>query len=159
MNIVADADIPFVHSVFGKLGELRTFEANEIDRTAVRDADVLLVRSETRVNGDLLEGSRVKFVGTATIGSDHIDLDYLKEKGIGYANAPGSNANAVAEYVIAALLVLSRRGGFSVKQRKLGVVGVGNIGSENGWGNGVAGPTERPTARENHWRISIPPAR
>ncbi len=80
MKVLADADIPFVDPVFGGLGELRTLDAAEINRATVRDADVLIVRSETKVRKDLLEGSSVRFVGTATIGSDHVDLRYLHEK-------------------------------------------------------------------------------
>ncbi len=129
MKIVVDADIPFVQSVFGDLGEVRTLDVTEISRATVRDADVLIVRSESKVTRDLLEGSGVRFVGTATIGSDHVDLQYLREKSIGFANAPGSNANAVAEFVIAALLLISQRRGFALKGKTLGVVGVGNIGS------------------------------
>jgi erythronate-4-phosphate dehydrogenase len=72
----------------------------------------------------------VKFVGTATIGTDHVDLDYLKRRGIAFASAPGSNANSVAEYIVAALLVLARSLGFSLEGTALGVVGVGNVGSK-----------------------------
>ncbi|MFQ5824515.1 MAG: 4-phosphoerythronate dehydrogenase PdxB [bacterium] len=129
MKIVTDANIPFVQAAFGHLGELKTLNTHEINPTAVKNADVILVRSETKVDKILLEGSKVRFVGTATIGTEHVDLAYLHDKSIGFANAPGSNANAVAEYVIAALLVLGERKGFDLKGKTLGVVGVGNIGS------------------------------
>ena len=96
----------------------------------VRDADILLVRSVTRVGPELLEGSRVQFVGSATIGFDHVDRDYLQERGIGFATAPGSNATSAAEYVVSALLVLAERKGFELAGRRVGIVGSGN-GAEN----------------------------
>ena len=96
----------------------------------VRAADAIVVRSETSVNSSLLEGSSVRFVGTATIGTDHIATDYLQTKGISFASAPGSNANSVAEYVAAALLVLAERTGAPLAGRTLGVVGVGHVGSK-----------------------------
>jgi erythronate-4-phosphate dehydrogenase len=90
----------------------------------------LLVRSVTLVNAALLDGSRVKFVATATIGTDHVDDRYLAQTGIGFASAAGSNANSVAEYVIAALLELAHRHHYRLRDKTLGVVGVGNVGSK-----------------------------
>lgn len=127
-HIVADKNIPFVHEMYSPLGELTVLDGPSIDSAAVRVADILLVRSVIRVDKKLLEGSRVRFVGTATIGTDHVDLNYLKERGIGFASAPGSNAQSVAEYVLAGLLVLESRLGFSLRGKALGVVGVGNVG-------------------------------
>jgi erythronate-4-phosphate dehydrogenase len=129
MRIVADPNIPFVHEAFGPLGDVRLVPGREITAGAVRDADVLLVRSVTPVNASLLDGSRVKFVATATIGFDHIDREYLSQKDIGFASAQGSNANSVAEYVVAAMLELAHRYKFRLRDRTLGVVGVGNVGS------------------------------
>jgi erythronate-4-phosphate dehydrogenase len=130
MRIVIDKNIPLAASAFKSLGELVLLDTREINSTAAKDAEILVIRSETKVGRELLAGSRVRFVATATIGTDHIDLPYLESQGIGYANAPGSNANSVKEYVLAALLVLSRRGGFTLRGKTLGVVGVGNIGSK-----------------------------
>jgi erythronate-4-phosphate dehydrogenase len=127
-RIVADKNIPQVKEMYSSLGELTLLDGHSIDSTAVRDVDILLVRSVTVVNKNLLDGSRVRFVGTATIGTDHIDLNYLKQQEIGFASAPGSNAQSVAEYVLAGLLVLGERLGFSLKGKTLGVVGVGNVG-------------------------------
>jgi erythronate-4-phosphate dehydrogenase len=129
MQIVADTNIPYVQSAFSHFGEVRTFGSQQINHSTVKNADVILVRSETRVDKVLLEGSKVRFVGSATIGTDHVDIEYLRAQGIGFANAPGSNANSVAEYVIAALLMLGKRKGFALKGKTLGAVGVGNIGS------------------------------
>jgi len=129
MKIVADPNIPFVQEAFGALGEVRLVSGREINTDAVRDADVLLVRSVTPVNAAMLEGSQVKFVATATIGTDHIDEDYLRQRGIGFASAQGSNANSVAEYIIAALLEIAHRQKFRLRDKTLGVVGVGNVGT------------------------------
>ena len=94
----------------------------------VADADILLVRSVTQVNEALLGGSKVKFVGTATIGEDHIDLDYLRSRGIGFRSAPGCNAQAVVDYVMSALSVLVDARGIGFRQLTVGIVGVGNVG-------------------------------
>ena len=129
MLIVADENIPFVREAFGALGTIRLISGRAMTPEAVRDAEMLLVRSVTPVNEVLLAGSAVRFVGTATIGADHVDQDYLARRDIRFAAAPGSNANSVAEYVTAALLVLARRQGRELAGRSLGVIGVGNVGS------------------------------
>jgi erythronate-4-phosphate dehydrogenase len=129
MKIVADPNIPFVPEAFGSLGDVRLVPGREIRADTVRDADILLVRSVTPVNAALLDGSRVKFVATATIGFDHIDREYLSQRGIGFARAEGSNANSVAEYVVAAMLSVARFRKFHLRDKTLGVIGVGNVGS------------------------------
>jgi erythronate-4-phosphate dehydrogenase len=128
LNIILDKNTPLAAPAFESIGDVTLLETREITSPAIRDADILVVRSETKVNRELLEGSRVRFVGTVTIGTDHIDLPYLESRGIGFASAPGSNANSVKEYLLAALLELSKRRGFSFRGKTLGVVGVGNIG-------------------------------
>jgi erythronate-4-phosphate dehydrogenase len=129
MKIIADSKIPLVQEAFTDVAEVTVLNTRQIVRDAVRNTDVLLVRSETKVDDSLLEGSCVKFVATATIGTDHIDTDYLQQRGIGFASAPGSNANSVGEYIVAALLVLGERLGITLEGRTLGVVGVGNVGT------------------------------
>ena len=129
MKIVADPNIPFVQEALGPLGDVRLMPGREITADAVRDADVLLVRSVTPVNTTLLDSSRVRFVATATIGVDHIDQEYLSKNKIGFASAQGSNANSVAEYVVAAMLELAHRHKFRLRDKTLGVVGVGDVGS------------------------------
>ena len=137
MKIVADENIPFAKEAFGRLGQVVTVKGRTINRDLVRDADALIVRSVTRVNADLLESTGVRFVATATIGFDHVDVEYLRGRGIGFSSAPGSNANSVAEYVVAALLVLAKRGlhgqdasaTFRLEGKTIGVVGVGNVGN------------------------------
>jgi len=129
MKIVADRNIPFIQEAFSWMGDVVTIPGRNIDRSAVSDADALFVRSVTPVTADLLSGSLVKFVATATIGIEHIDLAYLEKKGIGFAYAPGSNANSVAEYAIAAILLMARKLGRKPEEMTVGIIGVGNIGS------------------------------
>lgn len=129
MIIAADEAIPYLQAAFAGVGELRLFSGRSARREDVRGADALLVRSVTKVGADLLEGSSVRFVGTATIGMDHIDLEYLMSRGIHVANAAGSNAKAVAEYVIAALLETAEAKGWRLSEKSIAVIGVGHIGS------------------------------
>jgi len=130
MLIVADENIPLLDAFFGDFGEIRRVSGRTMNADDVRDADVLLVRSVTRVDRSLLEGSRVRFVGTSTIGTDHIDLGWLKENGIYFSAAPGCNANSVVEYVLAVLSLYAERcvlGDWS--RLSVGIVGVGSVGS------------------------------
>jgi len=129
MKIIADENIPAVAEAFGTLGDVTLLPGRSLRAQDVRAADVLLVRSVTRVGRDLLEGSQVRFVGSATIGFDHVDRDYLQSRGIGFATAPGSNATSAAEYVVSALLALGEREGFRLAGRTVGIVGCGNVGS------------------------------
>lgn len=129
MKIVADENIPFVRECFSSIGHVEAVAGRKITPKVVVDADVLLVRSVTKVGQDLLADSKVKFVATATIGFDHVDVDFLRQKNIGFASAPGSNANSAAEYVIAALLEIAQRHKVSLEGKSIGVVGVGNVGS------------------------------
>ncbi len=130
MKIVADENIPFVKDCFSTIGDVETVSGRDISSAIVKDADILLIRSITKVNAELLKGSNVKFVATATIGTDHVDTEYLSEKAIGFAYAPGSNANSVAEYIIAALLALGKKHKFRLEGRSIGILGVGNVGSK-----------------------------
>jgi erythronate-4-phosphate dehydrogenase len=129
MKIVADANIPVLDQTFCRLGDVVRVDGREITRDIVADADMLLVRSVTPVDKELLEGSSVRFVGTATIGTDHVNLGYLREQSIGFASAPGSNARSVAEYVICAILWLCSRKHIDLTKAVLGIVGVGSVGS------------------------------
>lgn len=130
MIIAADTKLRFASSALEPLGRLRWLATQEIAPRTIADADVLLIRSETPVGRPLLEETAVRFVGTATIGTDHVDLPYLEGQGIGFASAPGSNANSVAEYVVAALLECAERRSWTLAGKHLGIVGVGNVGSK-----------------------------
>lgn len=129
MRIAADENMPFAREAFSTLGEVRLSPGRKMSAETVREANCLAVRSVTKVNRELLEGSAVKFVGTATIGTDHVDTGWLAGAGIGFASAPGCNAVSVAEYVTASLFVLAGERGFRLRGKKLGVVGAGNVGS------------------------------
>ncbi|MCJ7693536.1 MAG: hypothetical protein MUO22_08990, partial [Sedimentisphaerales bacterium] len=122
MKIVADENIPYVGECFGSVGQVELLSGRSMTAEAVREADAVLVRSITKVGAELLEGSRVKFVGTATIGFEHVDVDYLKSKGIGFASAPGSNANSVAEYIVAAMLSVGRKKKIELEGKSIGIV-------------------------------------
>ncbi|MET0951241.1 MAG: 4-phosphoerythronate dehydrogenase PdxB [Pseudomonas sp.] len=128
MRIVADENIPLLDAFFAHFGEIRRLPGRSIDRAAVADADILLVRSVTPVTRELLEGSPVRFVGTCTIGTDHLDLDYFREAGIQWSSAPGCNARGVVDYVLGSLLTLAEIEGVDLNQRTYGVVGAGQVG-------------------------------
>ncbi len=129
MRIVADENIPLLDEFFAGFGEIRRLPGRGIDAAAVADADLLLVRSVTQVDRTLLDGSPVKFVGTCTIGTDHLDLDYFQQAGITWASAPGCNARGVVDYVLGSLLVLAEQQGVDLATRTYGVVGAGQVGS------------------------------
>lgn len=129
MKIIADINIPFAKECFSSIGEVSLVGGRDITKEIVADADILLVRSVTKVSRELLEGSNVKFAATATIGVDHVEVGYLKQRGIGFASAPGSNANSVAEYVVAALLDIGNEKDITLEGKSIGIIGVGNVGS------------------------------
>jgi len=128
MHIVADENIPLLDEFFAAFGSIRRLPGRSISSANVRDADLLLVRSVTQVNRTLLEGSRVRFVGTCTIGTDHLDLDYFAEAGIAWSSAPGCNARGVVDYVLGSVLTLAEREGVDPAARIYGVVGAGQVG-------------------------------
>ena len=128
MLIVADENIPLLDAFFEGFGEIRRYPGRAIDRAAVAGADMLLVRSVTQVDRALLEGSNVRFVGTCTIGTDHLDLEHFRAVGIQWASAPGCNARGVVDYVLGSLLALSEIEGVALSRRCYGIVGAGQVG-------------------------------
>ncbi|MHC4870600.1 MAG: 4-phosphoerythronate dehydrogenase [Planctomycetota bacterium] len=128
IKIAADENIPFVREACRGFGNVSAMKGREMSSDTIKDADCLLVRSVTRVNEELLAGSKVKFVGTATIGIDHIDCNFLGKNNIAFTSAPGSNANSVAQYITSALLNLESRHSLDLQSMTLGIVGVGNVG-------------------------------
>ena len=128
MNIVADRDIPQVEAAFADCGEVRLLPGREIGPRELRDCRCLIVRTVTLIDAGLLRGTPVEFVGSATIGTDHVDLEYLRDAGIAFSNAAGCNAEAVSEYVVSGLFELSRRMGFDPLGMCAGIVGFGNVG-------------------------------
>ena len=128
LKIVADSDIPFLEGVLDSYADVVFKKGAEISPADVRDADALLARTRTRCDAALLGGSRVRFIGTATIGYDHIDTDYCRRHGIEVAAAAGCNARGVLQYVMGALAELSRKEGWRPEEKTIGIVGVGNVG-------------------------------
>ena len=130
MKIIVEKNIPYISGVLEKYAEVLYLPYQEITPEAVKDADVLLVRTRTQCNEALLAGSRCQFIGTATIGTDHIDLDYCKNAGITVKNAPGCNAPAVAQYVFSAIgNWMKKEYIFTTAGLTIGIVGVGHVGS------------------------------
>ena len=128
MEILVDENMPYAQDLFSRLGEVRPVPGRHITADILRGADALMVRSVTKVDAALLQNSTVKFVGTATAGTDHVDTDWLARAGIGFSGAPGCNAVAVVEYVFSALLWLAERDGFFLRDKTVGIIGAGNVG-------------------------------
>ena len=128
MKIVIDSAIPFIKGVLEPFAEVVYVAGDSFTPQIVADADGLIVRTRTHCNRELLEGSKVEFIATATIGFDHIDMEYCNSHGIKVTTAAGCNARGVLQWVAAVLVELSKREGFEPHQRTLGIVGVGNVG-------------------------------
>ncbi|WP_345828885.1 4-phosphoerythronate dehydrogenase PdxB [Pantoea sp. BRR-3P] len=128
MKILVDENMPYARELFSRTGDVVAVPGRPLPEAELQDASGLMVRSVTKVNAALLAGTPVKFVGTATAGTDHIDDASLAAAGIGFSAAPGCNAIAVVEYVFSALLLLAERDGFELRDRTVGIVGVGNVG-------------------------------
>ncbi len=129
MKLIIDDACYAYNEIFSQFGEITTLPGRSIDSTSVKDADILIVRSRTKVNQDLLQGSSIKFVGSTVAGLDHVDQDYLKENNITFFSAQGCNSMAVAEFVISAIINLADELNFDHTQKTLGIIGVGNVGS------------------------------
>jgi erythronate-4-phosphate dehydrogenase len=129
MKIICDDKIPFLKGVLEPYAEVIYLPGNKISNPDVIDADALIVRTRTMCNAQLLEGSSVKFIGTATIGYDHIDTHWLSENNIAWQNAPGCNANSVVQYVAAALQLLQTEKKADLNKLTIGIIGAGNVGS------------------------------
>jgi erythronate-4-phosphate dehydrogenase len=128
MKVIVDNKIPFIKGVLEPFIDVEYYPGNEIDNKKVKDADALIVRTRTNCDASLLDGTSVKFIATATIGYDHIDTDYCLKKNIFWTNAPGCNAGSVMQYVASALLTYADEQGINLKDKVLGVIGVGNVG-------------------------------
>jgi erythronate-4-phosphate dehydrogenase len=130
MKIIADNKIPYLQGALEPFAELTYLPGGDIKKEHLLDADALIIRTRTKCNAELLEGTTVKFIATATIGYDHIDTDYCDKAGIKWTNAPGCNSSSVQQYIASAILFLAVERGFKLEDRTLGVVGVGNVGSK-----------------------------
>lgn len=129
MKVIVDNKIPYIKEAIEKIADEVVFvPGSAFTPEIVKDADALIIRTRTRCNRELLNGSRVKFIATATIGYDHIDTEYCLEAGISWTNAPGCNSASVAQYLHSTLLLLEREKGIALKEACIGIIGVGNVG-------------------------------
>jgi erythronate-4-phosphate dehydrogenase len=129
MRIVIDRNIPGVEKTFAQYGDIERVDGRTLGRQQLINADALITRSITRVNAALLEGTPVRFVGTATIGTDHLDTSWLEQQGITWASAPGCNADAAAQYTLAMVWMACERLGQNPPDQSVGIIGRGNVGS------------------------------
>ncbi len=130
MKVIVDDKIPYIKGQIERLADEVVYLAGaKISHEDVKDADAMIIRTRTHCNKELLEGSKVRFIATATIGFDHLDTRYLDEAGIVWTNCPGCNATSVAQYVHSCLLLLQKEHGMNLKECTLGIIGVGNVGT------------------------------
>ena len=130
MKIVIDDKIPFIKGILEPFAEVEYLKGSEIRRKDLSEADALIVRTRTKCTKELLEGTAVKFIATATIGSDHIDTEWCNANNIKWTNAPGCNSGSVMQYLTAAILHLADKHNFNLSEKTLGVIGVGNVGKK-----------------------------
>jgi len=130
IKVIADDKIPFLKGILESYCNIEYFPAKEITNKVIKDADALIVRTRTLCNENLLKGTNVKFIATATIGYDHIDTDYCEKNGIRWTNAPGCNSGSVMQYIASALAFLYLNCEIDLRKRTIGVIGVGNVGSK-----------------------------
>lgn len=128
MKIIADNKIPFLQGVFEPFCDIEYVAGNEIDSASLKDVEILIIRTRTICNKELLEGTSVKYIASATIGYDHIDTDYCSENNISWINAPGCNSGAVQQWFMSALLYYAKIKSIDLTKKTLGVIGVGNVG-------------------------------
>lgn len=130
IKIIADDKIPFLKGVLEPFADIQYLPPLQITKDTIKNADALLVRTRTKCDINLLENSPVKFIGTATIGFDHIDTVYCEAKGIKWINAPGCNSSSVKQYIAAALMTIAKVKKIKLEEMNIGIVGVGNVGSK-----------------------------
>jgi len=130
MKIIADDKIPFLKGALEPVADVTYLPGSEIGHDDIKDADAMIIRTRTRCNARLLEGSQVKFIATATIGYDHIDTHWCEGNGIHWQNAPGCNSKSVEQYILSALLTLAVKNSFDLAGKTIGIVGVGHVGSK-----------------------------
>jgi len=130
MKFIIDDKIPYIKGALEPFGEVIYLSGPQTTPEIVKDADAIITRTRTICNQQLLEGSSVKLIATATIGYDHIDTDYCEKAGIKWTNAPGCNSKSVEQYIASTLFVLAHQNGFQLKGKTIGVIGVGQVGSK-----------------------------
>ena len=130
IRIVADDKIPFLKGILEPFARVTYLPGKKIVNEILKDADALLIRTRTKCTESLLKDSGVRFIGTATIGFDHIDIQFCRKHKIKWTNTPGCNSSSVQQYMAAALLKTAAESGFSLKEKTIGIVGVGNVGKK-----------------------------
>jgi len=130
MKFIIDSEIPFIHGVLEPFGSVLYAPGKDISPDMIKDATALIIRTRTLCNEQLLAGSSVRLIATATIGFDHIDTGYCKKAGIRWVNAPGCNSKSVEQYIAAALFTIAHKKGFTLAGKTIGIVGVGHVGSK-----------------------------
>lgn len=131
MKVIIDNKIPFIQEAIHQIAdEVIYAPGKDFTPALVKDADALIIRTRTRCNRALLQGSSVRFIATATIGFDHIDTEYCREADIAWSNAPGCNSASVAQYLMSSLLLLQQIRGKHLQGLTLGIIGVGNVGTK-----------------------------
>ena len=130
IKVVADNNIPFLKGVLEPYVDICYLNPSEIFNNNVKDVDALIIRTRTICNKKLLEGTKIKFIATATIGFDHIDIEYCKNNNITWINAPGCNSSSVMQYIASALVTISKKKGINLSKSAIGIIGVGNVGSK-----------------------------
>ncbi len=130
IRIVADDKIPFLKGVLEPYADIKYFPGNKITPGILKQADALIIRTRTKCTPELLKDTKVRFIATATIGFDHIDTQFCKSQNIRWTNAPGCNSSSVQQYIAAAMLKISCGSGFNLRDKTIGIVGVGNVGSK-----------------------------
>ncbi|HBG40521.1 MAG TPA: 4-phosphoerythronate dehydrogenase PdxB [Porphyromonadaceae bacterium] len=130
MKLLADAHIPYLNGFAEQFGQVEYLPGNLFDKQNIRDKDALIVRTVTHFGKELLEGTKVKLICSATIGFDHIDTEYCDSHGIAWRTAPGCNASSVEQYVTSSLLHLARTHSFDLSRKTIGIIGVGNVGKK-----------------------------
>ena len=129
MKIVVDDKIPFIREAIAQISTDVIYKPGiAISPDDIHDADALIIRTRTRCDETLLKGSKVSFIATATIGYDHLDIEYLKRAHITWTNCPGCNANSVGQYIHSCLLLLEKEKGYNLSKTTVGLVGVGHVG-------------------------------
>ena len=130
LTVIADTHIPYLKGVLEPLADISYLPADKITSETVKDADALIVRTRTRCDQRLLEGSKVRFIASATSGTDHLDFDYCREQGIVCKSAPGCNSSSVAQYLAAALIRIAETKKKPLNEFTMGIIGVGHVGEK-----------------------------
>lgn len=129
MKILVDKNIPYARNIFKKFGEVKLISGRSIVNSSLINVDALIIRSDTKINKTLLKNNHIKFIGTTTSGYDHVDKNWLKKNNIFFSYAPSCNSISVVEYVLSALLCVAEKNKFDLKEKTVGIIGFGHIGS------------------------------